>query len=136
MVGWTTRCLIDMTVAISSTPPDAPSKWPSMLLVLETASLWAWGPNTRLIAEFGACAVGVDVVDVGRSDTGVSEGVFHRPTGACPVRRRRGDVVRVGRAADAEHLGVDRGAALLRVLQFLEDDDAGPFAEHEPVAVL
>jgi CheY-like chemotaxis protein len=36
--------------AIASAPPDAPSKCPIMLLVLDTASLYACGPNTLLRA--------------------------------------------------------------------------------------
>ena len=41
IVGWTTPFLIDMTVAMSSTPPEAPRRWPIMLLVLEMASFLA-----------------------------------------------------------------------------------------------
>ena len=45
-------------------------------------------------------------------------------------------MVGVGRVAAAAHFGVDLRAACLRALVFLEHQDAGPFAEHEPVAVL
>ena len=31
-------------------PPEAPSRWPSSLLVLETMSFLAWGPKTDFIA--------------------------------------------------------------------------------------
>src|SRR5438105_4978348 len=54
MVGWTTPCLIDSAVAINSTPPLAPSRWPIMLLVLLIASLRAWSPKTVLIASVSA----------------------------------------------------------------------------------
>ena len=46
-----------------------------------------------------------------------------------------GDVAAVGAGAVAEHLGVDPGAAGLGVLQLLEHQHAGAFAEHEAVAV-
>ena len=46
-----------------------------------------------------------------------------------------GDVAAVGADAVAEHLGVDLRAAGLGVLQFFEHQHAGPFAEHEAVAV-
>ena len=36
--------------ATSSTPPLAPSRWPSWLLVLEMLTLWAWSPKTVLMA--------------------------------------------------------------------------------------
>ena len=42
--------------------------------------------------------------------------------------------VGVEAAAQAEHLGVNRGAALLGPFQLLEHQHAGPFAEHEAVA--
>ena len=46
-----------------------------------------------------------------------------------------GDVAAVGAHAVAEHFGVDVGAAGLGVLQFLEHEHAGPFAQDEAVAV-
>ena len=64
------------------------------------------------------------------------QGQLHGPDGADAFGMRGGDVVGVGRAAGAEELGVDRGAALAGVFVFFEDDDAGPFAEDEAVAVL
>ena len=42
--------LMVRTVAMISTPPEAPSRWPIMLLVLLMASLRAWSPKTCLIA--------------------------------------------------------------------------------------
>ena len=69
-------------------------------------------------------------------ELGVLQGELHGLGGADALRVRRGDVVRVGRAAAAEHLGVDAGAALLGVFEFFEDDDAGALAEDEAVAVL
>ena len=38
--------------------------------------------------------------------------------------------------AIADQFGVDLGAALLRVLVLLEDDDAGALGQHEAVAIL
>ena len=53
-----------------------------------------------------------------------------------PHGMRGGDVVGVGRVADAEHLGVDACAALASVFEFLQDEDAGSLAQDEAVAVL
>ena len=80
--------------------------------------------------------MGVDVVDVVGVPAGVAEGGPHRLGRADALLVRGGDVVGVGRVAAAEHLGVDRRAARLRVLVLFEDQDAGPFAEDEAVAVL
>ncbi len=52
-----------------------------------------------------------------------------------PSSARRGDVVGIARQAVADDLGVDAGAARLRVLEFLEHDDAGALAHDEAVAV-
>ncbi len=54
IVGCTTPCIIISTVAIISTAPDAPSKCPIMLFVLEIASLCAWPRKTSLIARVSA----------------------------------------------------------------------------------
>ena len=43
-------CAIARAEATSSTPPEAPSRWPSWLLVLETWSRLACGPKTVFIA--------------------------------------------------------------------------------------
>src|SRR3546814_9040672 len=68
--------------------------------------------------------------DVCSSDLGRG----HGPEPAVAVIRRGGDVVGVAGQAVAGHLGVDRGAASLRVLVLLEHDDAGALAHHEAVA--
>src|SRR4028119_1947751 len=47
-----------------------------------------------------------------------------------------GDADRVGGGAVADDLGEDRRAALLRVLERLQDDHARAFAEHEPAALV
>ena len=119
----------------SSTPPLAPSRWPSWLLVLEIAQLAGRGrrrPLDRrglgLVAQRRAGAVGVDVVDLGR------DRARRRPGPASsPGRRRRrsssGWVMwpRVAAGAVAEHLGVDPGAAGLGVLELFEHQHAGSF---------
>ena len=94
------------------------------------------GPRLGHVAELGAGAVGVDVVDVVGIEPGVLEGQLHGHGRAGAFGMRGGDVVGVGRAAGAEQLGVDRRAALAGVLELFEDEDAGPFAEDEAVAVL
>ena len=47
---------------MASTAPAAPRRWPIMLLVLETMSLLAWSPKTRLMASTSARSpAGVEV---------------------------------------------------------------------------
>ena len=52
------------------------------------------------------------------------------------LRHRQRDVGGSGAHAEADQLGVDPGAAPLRVLVLLEHDDAGALTEDEAVAVL
>ena len=62
--------------------------------------------------------------------------VAHGAEGAVAVLRRRGDVMGVARHAVADDLGIDLGAALLGMLEFLEHQHAGALAHDEAVAVL
>ena len=87
MTLWTSA----LTVTTSSTPPLAPSEWPSWLLVLEMLTFWACSPKTRfhglrlgLVAQRRAGAVGVDVADVGRIQLRVGAG-RRSSRGAAPV---------------------------------------------------
>ena len=70
----------------------------------------------RRVAQLRAGAVGVDVLNVLRVDLRVAQGHAHGHRRSRSGRMRRGDVVGVGRAADAQQLGVDgRPAACGRV---------------------
>ena len=62
--------------------------------------------------------------------------MLHRLDGAFAAGCGRSHVVGVGGVAVAGQFGQDVRAALLGVLQFLDDDDAGAFAHDEAVAVL
>jgi hypothetical protein len=92
-------------------------------------------PSLDLVAQRGARGVGVDVVDVIGIQARVVQRLPDRTDGAPPIGVRGGDPVGVVRPAAAEELGVDLRPAPAGVLQVREDDDAGPLAEHEPVAV-
>ena len=81
-------------------------------------------------------AVGIDVVDLRRIDTGLFGGGGHGAEAAVAVFRRGGDVIGVARHAVAEDFGIDLGAACLGVFVFLDHDDAGAFAHDEAVAIL
>ena len=81
-------------MAINSTPPLAPSRWPSMLLVLLMASLRACVAEhfldrlrLRRVAQRRAGAVGVDVLHVLGVELGVAAG---RAAWPWPPRRRSG----------------------------------------------
>ena len=100
----------------ASRPPAAPSRWPVIDLVDDTASL------SRVVAEAALDgqrlervvvrrrgAVRVDVVDLRRARCRRSRAPsLITRTRAVAVLGRRGDVVRVGRHAVADQLGVDR----------------------------
>ena len=88
------------------------------------------------VAERRARAVGVDVVDLFGRDAGIAQGVAHHEHHAAAAGVGRGDVVGIRRHAAADELGVHFCAPRLGVLVFFEHQRAGPFAEHEAVAVL
>ena len=87
-----------------------------------------------LVTERRRRPVRVDEVDlVGRHAPSI-ERHLHGPRRADAGVDRLDHVPAVGRRAVADDLGVDRGAALLGELEVLEEQRAGPLAEHEPVA--
>ena len=77
----------------------------------------------------------VDVLHLVGVDPGITQGVLHAP--GRPTKVWRGDVVRVRTHAEANQLGIDAGAPLLRVLQLFQDQHPGALAQDEaiPVAV-
>ena len=79
--------------------------------------------------------VGVDVVDIGRIDLSMAHGHLHALRSAEALGMRRGEVVGVGADTVSGELAVNRGTALLRVLEFFDHDDTGAFAHDESVAV-
>ena len=52
-------------------------------------------------------------------DPGITQGILHAP--GRPTKVWRGDVVRIRTHAEANQLGIDAGAPLLRVLQLFQD---------------
>ena len=121
------------TVAISSTPPEAPSRWPIMLLVLLMASLRAWSPKTFLMALVSAASPSSVLVPWALTyctSSGLSvaslQGELHGLGGAGALGMRGGDVVGVGGAA-ARRAARRRSwrRACWACSQFFEDEDAG-----------
>ena len=78
--------------------------------------------------------VGVDVLDVLRSEPGLLERAPGRADRAHAAGCRQRDVRRVGGRAVAHELGERRRAAGLRVLELLEHEDAGALADDEAIA--
>ena len=62
-------------------------------------------------------------------------GMLHRPHTSFSSGRHARDVVRVRAHAVTDNFGQDLGFAGTRVLQLLQDQDAGPFSHHEAIAV-
>ena len=127
----------------ASMPPAAPSRWPVIDLVDDTPILSACSPNSVRMASVSSLSLkGVDVpwalmycTSSGRTPAD-SQGHRHHAHRAVAVLGRRRDVERVGGRAVADDLGVDAGAAPARLLEFLEDEDAGSLADDEAVPVL
>ena len=93
------------------------------------------GSGLGQVAQWGAGAVGVDVVHGLGREPGVFEARVHRADGPAPFFVGRGDMPAVGRHAVAYELGVDLGAAAAGELFGLKDQDARAFGQDEPVAV-
>ena len=88
------------------------------------------------VAERRRGAVRVDVADPLGLDPGALERAAHHRRDALGLRLGLGEVVRVVRAAVAEHLGVDLGAARARVLPVLDAARApAPSAITKPARV-
>ena len=139
-VGGIKRWRIDRMTAAASRAPAAPRAWPVTPLIdvvggAGVAEHLAHGVRLGGVVERGRGAVGVDLHDVAGVEAGVVERQPHAHGGAGAAGRRGGDVVGVGVAAGAEHLGEDRGATALGVLPLLEHEHARAFAHHEAVAV-
>ena len=77
----------------------------------------------------------VDVVHVGRGQSGVGEGNLHASPGTLPVLRRRRHVVGVAVQAEARQLGVDPRPSCRGMLVGLQDDHTRTVREDESVPV-
>src|SRR5262245_22446930 len=88
------------------------------------------------IADGRGTSMGVDVVDVGRAEFGVTQRQLHRPRRLAPVWSWRQHVIGVVGGAVAEQLGIHLRAARLGTFQRLEHKHRRPFAHHVTVAPL
>ena len=77
----------------------------------------------------------VDVAYVVHVESGDPEGLLHRPRRALSTGSRGRDVERVRGRTEASDLRHDVRASGLRVLQFLEHNDARALTENEPVTL-
>src|SRR5438067_923293 len=141
MVGGTIPWCRASAVNAASTPPAAPSRCPVMLFVELTMSpLFAQSPKTFFSAFVSAMSpTGVDVPCAFTYWTcsgfkPVSS--RHRRIARCAGARRLRDVESIGRRGITGQLAVDARAALFRMLQFLDDQDAGALTRDEAVALL
>ena len=128
---------------INSTPPLAPSRWPELALGAGDAQLSGVFAEDCLMAFVSAASprwrAGAVGVDVPIASAGIDGASFRARSMALaapvPCSSGCGDVAAVGTRAVAEQLGVDPRTAAPGVLQFFDHQQAGPFAEHEAVAV-
>ena len=87
------------------------------------------------VVERGGGAVGVDVGDVGRLDAGLLHRQFHARDRADTAGGWGGDVVGVGGAGPAQHLGQDGDVTFQGHVPLLEREDARSLPHDEAVAV-
>ena len=90
----------------------------------------------RRIVDRRGCAVRVDIVDARRCYPRLLQRHRHRSDRAVRFFRLAGEVIRVGREAVADQLGVNRGAALPGAVEVFEDHDPRALAHDEPVTIL
>src|SRR6185437_5628152 len=93
------------------------------------------GQRLDRVVDGGAGAVGVDVVDVGRVEAGAGQRLLDAGDRAAALVVAVGDPEGIGRRSVADDLAVDPRPAPPGVLELLEHEHPGPFAEDEAVAV-
>ncbi len=82
----------------------------------------------------GACAVGVDVMDIGRGEFGVEECFGHSDDSPLALGMLVGDAVGIGGGAVADDFGEDIGVSSGCMLEGFEDDHSRALAEDESIA--
>src|SRR5258708_29746544 len=90
----------------------------------------------NLVAEWRRGAMGVDIVDVLDIHLGPLQGSPHRAIAAIAILGGCRDVMSITAEAITDDLGINLGTALLGVLVFFQNDDAGAFAHDEAVTAL
>ena len=80
--------------------------------------------------------MGIDVIDLVGREFCIPQGKFHGPAGATALFVGGGDVERIGTHAVADQFAINLCAAFFGVFVFFQDDDSGPFAHEEPIAIL
>src|SRR4030095_2597303 len=75
------------------------------------------------------------VLDPGTREAGVLDGPAHRQHRAVRLRMNVRDAIGVGRVTVAKHLAQDRGAALARVIELLENERASSLGDDEAAAL-
>ena len=121
--------------------PAPPSRWPVIDLVELTSRLFADSPKVSQIALASARSPrGVEVacafkypMSLGATPAS-SQSQLHHPANAPAILRRSIGVVGVAIGGVAHQLGKNRRSAFYRVLVFFQDQYAGAFTHHEPVA--
>src|SRR5256714_3220593 len=86
------------------------------------------------IVRWSRCAVRVYVLDVLRLQARIPERALHRALRTLAVGSRRCEMIRVTGGSVSDDLGVNRGAAAKRVLQFFENQNSRAFPHHEAIA--
>ena len=139
MVGGATPSRTAITVATISSAPAAPSAWPIIDLVEDTASFSACVAEhllqrlgLGLVVGGGAGAVRVDVLRCRPPPAGVVERALHGARHAADVGR--GQVGGVRAHAEADDLGEDLRAARLRAVERFEHQMAAPSPSTMPCA--
>ena len=94
------------------------------------------GQRLHTVVDLGRGAVCVDVIDLGRDDPGIVEGIFHAGNRPASLLVTVGQTEGVGTAAVADDLGVYSCVPGPGVLELLENEHPGTLPEDETVPAL
>src|SRR4029453_14880875 len=79
------------------------------------------------------CALPIS--DLLRPNAGIRDRIQHDPVGAMSIFGRQGDMECIAAHSVSDEFGKDLRSTLLCEFKLLEDEHAGTFADHEPVAI-
>ncbi len=87
----------------------------------------------RYIPDLGGGAVGIDVVNLLRLQTRVTDSVDHGPAGTLATGGWRRDVISIIAHAKTDHLAIDGGSASPSMLQLFQHDHPGTVTQYETI---
>src|SRR3989442_13890570 len=93
------------------------------------------GLGFEFVVEWCGSAVGVHITELGQRQSGIVNGGPHGPRCTLTLGGRSGHMMGISRGSVTDDLRQDRGTALLRVLEFLQNPNSRALAHHETIAL-